>query len=140
MTMKMRTIVLTESDRLRLTRLLDITEARAGERSDYLAALRRELDRARIVAPEEVPGSVITMNSAVRLRDLISGEAVQYTLVYPERADISEGRLSVLAPVGTAIIGHREGDVIEWAVPAGLRRLEVEQVVYQPERAGEYGQ
>lgn len=140
MTMKMRTIVLTESDRLRLTRLLDITEARAGERPDYLAALRRELDRARIVAPEEVPGNVITMNSAVRLRDLITGEAVQYTLVYPERADISEGRLSVLAPVGTAIIGHREGDVIEWAVPAGLRRLEVEQVVYQPERAGEYGQ
>lgn len=140
MTTKTRTIVLTESDRLRLTRLLDITEAQAGERSDYLTALRSELDRARVVPPEEVPEDVITMNSAVRLRDLSSGEAVQYTLVYPARADISEGRLSVLAPVGTAIIGHREGDTIEWSVPSGLRRLQVEQVVYQPERAGEYGQ
>jgi regulator of nucleoside diphosphate kinase len=60
----------------------------------------------------------------------------EYELVYPADADMAHGRLSVLAPVGTAILGYRRGDVIEWPVPAGLRRLRVEEVLYQPERAG----
>jgi regulator of nucleoside diphosphate kinase len=78
------------------------------------------------------------MNSKVRLRDLDTGEKETYTLVYPHEADASAGRISVLAPVGTAIVGNRVGDVIEWPVPAGLRRLKVEAVLDQPERAGEY--
>jgi len=135
MSTKTRTIVLTDADHRRLAALID-SAAGPGGGEDYLAALEGELGRARVVPPGEVPPDVVTMNSTVRLRDLGSGEAMTYTLVYPARADITEGRLSVLAPVGTAIIGQRQGDVVERLVPAGLKRLKVEEVLYQPERAG----
>ena len=76
------------------------------------------------------------MNSSVRLRDLDSGETEGYELVEPTDADMTFDRISVLAPIGTAILGYRLGDVIEWPVPAGLRRLRVEEILDQPERAG----
>jgi regulator of nucleoside diphosphate kinase len=67
---------------------------------------------------------------------LDSDETEEYELVYPADADMAHNRISVLAPIGTAILGYRLGDVIEWPVPAGLRRIRVEEVLYQPERAG----
>ena len=133
-----RTLIVTDTDRFRLERLIHAARARGGQRSEYLDALRGELGRARTVKPTDVPPNVITMNSTVRLRDLDTGERETYTLVYPDDADASAGRISVLAPVGTAVIGHRAGDTIEWRVPAGLRRLKVEAVLDQPERAGVY--
>jgi regulator of nucleoside diphosphate kinase len=75
------------------------------------------------------------MNSTVRVGDLETGEEETYTLVYPEEADIEANRLSVLAPVGTALIGYRAGDVVEWPVPAGVRRFRVEAVLFQPKSA-----
>ena len=80
----------------------------------------------------------ITMRSKVRLKDLESRKEMIYSLVFPNEADIDEGRISVLAPVGTAMIGYRVGDIIEWEVPSGLRRLKVEEVLYQPEASGDY--
>jgi regulator of nucleoside diphosphate kinase len=71
----------------------------------------------------------------IRLRDLDTDEVDQFQLVYPDDADVAHHRISVLAPVGTAILGYQQGDVIEWPVPAGLRRLRVEMVSYQPEMA-----
>jgi regulator of nucleoside diphosphate kinase len=106
----------------------------SGDR--YLQALRGELQRAHIVPAGKVPPDVITMNSRVLLYDLELRETEEYTLVYPEDADITLDRISVLAPVGTAILGYRVGDVVEWYVPAGLRRLRVEAVVQQARRNG----
>jgi regulator of nucleoside diphosphate kinase len=100
--------------------------------------LDEELDRAEIVKPEEIPTDVITMNSTFRLRDLDSGEEVVYTLVFPGKADSANGKISILAPIGTAVLGYRVGDTVEWKVPAGLRRLKVKEVVYQPEATGNY--
>ena len=79
----------------------------------------------------------MTMNSKVLLKDLETGEKMEYTLVYPADADLMENRISVLAPIGTAILGFREGDVIDWKVPDGLVKLEVEKILYQPESAGD---
>jgi regulator of nucleoside diphosphate kinase len=76
------------------------------------------------------------MNSTVRLRDLDTGDMETYTLVYPAEADVDEQLISVLAPIGTAILGYRVGDVIKWPVPGGFVRLRVEKILYQPERAG----
>ena len=84
---------------------------------------------------DEVPSDVVTMSSIVSLRDLDSGETEEYELVYPADADLENNRISILAPIGTAILGYRVGDVIEWPVPGGLRRLRVEEVLYQPGRA-----
>ena len=108
----------------------------ASLREDDLTAPEGELKRVRVVPQSHVPSEVITMNSVVRLRDLDTEELEEYDLVYPVDADVAHNRISVLAPVGTAILGYRLGGVIEWLVPAGPRRLRVEEVLYQPERAG----
>lgn len=132
-------IYITELDRRRLEKLIELAGERDGAANhEYLRKLEHELDRAETVAPKEVPADVITMRSRVRLSDLDTGGEVVYTLVFPTEADFSEGRISVLAPVGTAMLGYREGSVIEWQVPSGLRRLRVEEILYQPEAAGEY--
>jgi regulator of nucleoside diphosphate kinase len=130
-------IFITCADRQRLGTLIE-QAARVGlvERR-YLDDLEFELERATPVTPEEVPPDVITMNSTARLRDLDFDEVLDYTLVYPRDADAEAQRISVLAPVGTALLGNRVGDIIEWPVPAGTVRLQVEDVVFQPERAGE---
>jgi regulator of nucleoside diphosphate kinase len=133
------TIYITELDRQRLEKLIEL----AGERSrlanrEYLGRLEQELERAETVAPAEVPADVITMRSTVRLRDLDSGGEMVYTLVFPTEANLDEGKISVLAPVGTAMLGYRVGSLIEWEVPSGRRRLKVEELLYQPEAAGDY--
>ena len=88
-----------------------------------------------MVPRAEIPPDVVTMGSTVRLTDLQTGEEETYTLVYPNDADIDENKLSVLAPIGTALLGYRAGDVVEWPVPAGVRRFRVEEVLSQPARA-----
>jgi regulator of nucleoside diphosphate kinase len=104
----------------------------------YLEELDEELDRAEIVKPEEIPTDVITMNSTFRLSNLdTAGEAV-YTLVFPAKADSTSRKISILAPVGTAVLGYRVGDTVEWKVPGGLKRLKVKEIVYQPEAARDY--
>jgi regulator of nucleoside diphosphate kinase len=136
---KEATIYVTSVDRRRLEKLIETAEGQdGGANHQYLRKLENELDRAETVSPEEVPGDVITMRSRVQLSDLDIGEKVVYTLVFPTEADSSEGKISVLAPVGTAMLGYSEGSVIEWQVPSGLRRLKVEKVLYQPEAAGDY--
>jgi regulator of nucleoside diphosphate kinase len=121
-----------------MDRLMDLFRAsRRSARRDqnHLAELDSELDRAEVVAAADVPPDVVTMQSVVRVRDLDSGACVDYRLVFPADADIERRQISVLAPIGTALIGYRAGDRIEWTTPGGRRRLEVEAVLYQPETA-----
>lgn len=137
---KKMSIYITELDRQRLEKLIEIAEERPNGdgNHEYLRKLESELDAAETVSSAEVPGDVITMRSKVRLRDLTTNEQMVYTLVFPSEAKFDEGRISVLAPVGTAMLGYRAGSVIEWHVPSGLRRLKVEEILYQPEAAGDY--
>ncbi len=136
--MKERTIYITELDRKRLVERLLSSESVPEIDQDNLAELEQELLRAEIVPPREIPGDVVTMNSTVRLKDLDTGKEVTYTLVFPADANAAENRISVLAPIGTALIGYRVGNVITWKVPAGRRRLKVEEILYQPEKAGDF--
>ncbi len=78
------------------------------------------------------------MNSKVHLLDLETKEEMTYTLVFPDAADIIAGKISVLAPIGTAMLGYRAGDTFSWEVPAGVRRIEVLAILYQPEASGDY--
>ena len=136
--MENRTIYVTAYDMKRLRVL--IAEARRRERrgNEYLASLDAELSRASVVEPAAVPPDVITMNSRVRLVDVDTAEEMTYTLVFPEEANMAQDKISVLAPVGTAILGYRVGDTLEWRVPDGIRRLRVQELVYQPEASGDY--
>jgi regulator of nucleoside diphosphate kinase len=126
-----RAITVAEDDRARLAALIH-RAIDHGQDTSPLAALAGELRRARVVPRAQVPRDVVKMNSTVRLRDLEADEDETYTLVYPHEADISAGRLSVLAPVGTALLGYRVGDVIEWPVPAGVARFRIEEVTPGP--------
>jgi regulator of nucleoside diphosphate kinase len=127
-----RGIFISDDDRGRLADLVRRALDQNAQHTAYLEALAGELRRAQVVPRAEVPPDVVTMHSTVRLRDLETGEEETYTLVYPDEADIGAGKLSVLAPVGTALLGYRTGDVVEWPVPAGVTRFRVEEVVSQP--------
>ena len=130
-----RGIYIADDDRARLDALLRRAIDRDPAGAQYLAALAGEVRRARVVPRSQIPPDVVTMNSTVRLRDLETDDEETYTLVYPEDADIEANRLSVLAPVGTALLGYRAGDVVEWPVPAGVSRFRIEDVVSQPRGA-----
>jgi regulator of nucleoside diphosphate kinase len=133
-----RSIFVTEFDLERLTKLLDDRKRLDHHERKDLKDLEAELKRASIVASQDVPRDVITMNSRVHLKDLDTGEDDTYTLVFPDDADIDRKRISILAPIGTAMLGYRVGDTFEWPVPDGTRRLVVTGIVYQPEAAGDY--
>jgi regulator of nucleoside diphosphate kinase len=134
-----RTIDITVKDRQRILRLIQKEkEFGTGRNKDFLKDLEQELNRANIVASENIPRDSITMNSKVLLKDLDLGEETIYTLVYPEDADMAKNKISVLAPIGTAILGFREGDTIDWKVPGGIVKLRVEKILYQPEAEGNY--
>lgn len=133
-----RDIIVTQKDLECLRELLrDCRESRS-ESEEYLRALAEELDRATVVASEDVPADTITMNSTVRVAVERSRKHQTWTIVYPHHANMDEGRISVLAPLGTALLGYREGDTLEWNVPAGRRRYRVIKIVHQPEAAGEW--
>ena len=80
----------------------------------------------------------MTMNSRVRLKDLNSGDERIYTLVFPTEADVTQNKISILAPVGTAMLGYRVGDKIDWPVPSGMKTFRIEEILYQPEAAGDF--
>lgn len=134
-----RDIVITEKDYERLKKLVaEEREFGGSGDSGELKALEQELDRGLIVQPADIPQGIITMNSKFILEDLDSGEEMTYSLVYPEKADLLENRISIMAPVGTAIIGYHEGDEIHWQVPTGIARLKIIKVIYQPEASGNF--
>lgn len=128
-------IFITEPDMDQLSHLVDGLRQTVGTDPAQVKMLETELDRAVIVSPFVISPDVVTMHSRVRVRDVNSNQDSTYTLVFPRDADFSHGKISVLAPVGTAILGCRIGDVIEWNVPGGTRKLRIEEVLYQPERA-----
>ena len=133
------TIYITEFDMKRLKGLIKFAEDHWDKTVlQYLRKLDEELNRANIVKPEEIPTDVVTMNSTFRLYDLDRGEEFVYTLVFPARADSASGKISVLAPLGTAVLGCRVGDTVKWETPAGPKRLKVKKIVYQPEAKGNY--
>lgn len=124
-------IILTDRDYARLTRMLET----AGD-DDSVFALEAEMARASIVPADRVPADVATLYSRVVIRDDV-GKEREVVLVLPPQADARRNKVSVLSPLGTALLGLRAGQTIEWKVPRGSRRFEVLQVLYQPEAAGE---
>jgi len=130
-------ILITEAN---LKRIEDIIRY-AGESNEHqknnIERLSEDLERATVVESKDIPPDVVTINSTLKIRDLDSGEEMVFTLVSPSNADLSQGRISLLAPVGASVVGYRSGDVVEWPVPGGLKRLKIEKVLYQPEAAGD---
>ena len=133
-----RKIHITRYDMDRLTELIDGLRLSPKANQAHLDLLEKELYRAVLVDPQQIPHDVITMNSKVIITDTESGEKTTYTLVFPSAANISENKLSIMAPLGMALLGYRTGDIIEWPVPSGVRKLKVDEIIYQPEASGDY--
>lgn len=136
--MEERKIFITTKDAERLRQLIRGTISPGDPERIYLKMLAEELLRAEIVDPLKIPRDVVTMNSLVKFRDMDTREIFMHSIVYPANADFENGKISVLAPIGMALLGYRVGDLVAWPVPAGMRRLKVEEVLYQPEAAGQF--
>ena len=132
-------IWLTEPDLDRLRHLIaDLTRRSRGMQSD-VEMLEEILDSEHVVAREDIPHNVVTMNSTAVFQDLQSSEQQTVTVVYPEDIDPAQGKISVLSPVGVDVLGLSEGDEAELPIPYGqTRRIRISEVLYQPEARGHY--
>lgn len=133
------TIYITQTDRERLGNLIELVR-NSEDRANfaYVNRLEEELENAEIVASEDIPPDVVTMRSKVKLRDLDTGEENVYSIVFPAEVNIDDGKISILAPLATALLGYMRGDTVEFEAPARLRRLKIEEILYQPESAGDF--
>lgn len=124
---------LSELDRARIDRLLTRADRQLGE------ALHELIDDADIVDPRQVPGNVVTMYTRIVVETPGDGARRTLTLCYPEDADPAAGFVSVLSPIGTALLGSRCGEIVEWRTPTGdVQRLRIVEVLFQPEASGDY--
>lgn len=127
--MRTSPVTISSTDYDRLVALLNSARLDRRVPSESLDALEHELSRARVIDPSAVSSDLVTMNSTVWFRELDSDETETYTLVYPPDADVIRNRISVLAPVGTALLGYRVGDVVQWRVPSGKRQFVIVDVL-----------
>lgn len=97
-----------------------------------------ELNNAEILEPEAIPSNVVTMNSIVKLSFLNNNKQIQFQIVYPQQANIKENKISIFSPIATALIGYKVQDEIEWMVPSGPTRIRIDEIIYQPEAAGDF--
>lgn len=127
----MKPIYITREDLELLQKLVAARLRAVKEIPKSLQKLEGELNRATVVSAEELPPEVVALHSRVTLRDLETDETEEWVLTLPEHADPARQRLSILAPVGTGILGFAEGDEIEWETPGGNRRLRIERVAHE---------
>ena len=127
-------LYLTQTDLERLESLLGTIAS-----SDNTIRLEEELARAVVVESKDIPPEVVTMNSRVRVFDETEGREMVLALVYPSQADADAGKISVLAPVGSALLGLSAGQSIAWPLPEGrTKTLQIREVLYQPEASGDF--
>ena len=132
------TIYITKTDNERLGHLIrQVRDGHDASNQSYINRLEEELEFAEVVPSEQIPPDVVTMRSKVKLTDLDTKEKLVYSIVFPTEANSEDGKISILAPIATAILGYRKGDTVEFQAPARVRRLKIEDILYQPESAGD---
>ena len=122
----------------RIHGFLELATVGGSERYRYLVGLKLELENAVILPPEEMPPDVVTMNSQVRINDITNRGAIMVRLVFPQEADYEQKKVSLLAPLGAALLGRHAGEEFCYNAPGGSTRIVIEEIVYQPEAAKEY--
>jgi regulator of nucleoside diphosphate kinase len=134
----MNTLIINRLDYARIKK--SISDAKQFKSLSNMEAekLIAELESAKIVEPTDIPSDVVTMNSVVKLSFLNNDKQVEFQIVYPNEANLKENKISIFSPIATALIGYKVKDEIEWLVPAGLTKIRIDKIVYQPEAAGDY--
>ena len=124
-------LLITDADANQLRMLVEGADLRNEHDRVQLDVLEEEIERARIVPQAQIPPDVVTMRSRVRIVDMRTGEQLVYQIVYPHEANYAAQKISILAPIGMALLGYSAGTEIEWQVPSGSRRLRIEAVEQQ---------
>ena len=132
----MNQIILSRLDYARIKKC--INDAKKSITDNEAESLLNELESAKIVEPGAIPPNVVTMNSVIKISFLKHKKQVQFQIVYPDQANLKENKISIFSPIATALIGYRTGDEIEWIVPAGLTKIRIDEIIYQPEAAGDF--
>lgn len=132
----LKEIYITDIDKERLKSIIN-AEIKSGNMLDKsMKKLDEEINKAKVVNSRQIPQDIITMNSRALLH--LDREEIEVSLVYPEDADWSNNKMSVLSPIGTAILGYGIGDIVEWEVPSGVAQIQIKDLMYQPESCGDY--
>lgn len=134
----MSNLIINRLDYARIKKCISDARQFKSISNDESEKLMKELDSAKIVAPESIPSNVVTMNSIVKLFFLNNNKQVQFQIVYPNQANIKENKISIFSPIATALIGYKVADEIEWIVPGGITKIRIDEIIYQPEAAGDY--
>jgi len=130
-----QSLLITDQDAKKLRILVESAAYSASYDRAQLEMLEEEMDRAVVVPRHQIPEDIVTMHSRVRILDLRTGEQMVLQLVYPHEAKYAEGKISILAPIGMALLGYPVGAEVQWRVPSGTRHLRIEAVEHQPEAA-----
>ena len=134
----MNEILISSLDAARIQMRIDRARSGALNAPVNLIPLMNELNRARKVEPKNMPNDVVTMNSIVSLQNIKTNSVTQVQIVYPEDADFHQHKISIFAPVGTALIGYRKGDLVKWKAPSGIIEFKILEIIYQPEADGNF--
>ncbi len=135
--MEDRKLYISQYDQARLEEMIQQARRQQYRGSRDLRELQTLINMAEIVPDGQIPKDVAMMGSVVSVRDLDTEREQTYTLVWPEQTDLNEGKVSILAPMGAALLGRREGAEFDWVVPQGIRHLKIMKVLYQPEGMGD---
>lgn len=134
----MSTLIINKNDFSRIHQSLLFAKQNKTVKKDDAEKLSHELKSATLVDPANVPDDVVTMNSIVKIHFANTKQKLQFKLVYPQEANLKENKISILSPVGIALIGYRTGSEIQWDLPAGKAQIIIDEIIYQPEAAGDF--
>ena len=133
----MSQIIINKNDYTRIYQSINLAKQNNAIKKDEAEKLMNELKSAKLVEPKDIPGDVVTMNSIVKIHFQKNKQKMQFKLVYPKDANLKENKISIFSAVASALIGYKVGDEIEWLLPSGMTKIVIDEIIYQPEAAGD---
>ena len=134
----MKQILITKQDFTRIYKSISDAKQNNSIKKEEAEKLLNELHSAKIVESEEIPADVVTMNSVVKIHFENNRTTTEFKIVYPDQADIKAKKIFIFSPVASALIGYRVKDEIDWLVPSGMTKIIIDEIIYQPEAAGDF--
>lgn len=134
----MSQVIITKQDFNKIHRSINDAKARNSIKKEEAEKLLAELKSAKIVEQDQIDGDVVTMNSIVKIHFQNNKTTMEFQLVYPADANIKEKKISIFSSVASALIGYKVGDEIDWLIPSGMTKIVIDEIIYQPEAAGDF--
>ncbi|MBU4539121.1 MAG: nucleoside diphosphate kinase regulator [Weeksellaceae bacterium] len=134
----MKQIIISKQDFTRIHKAIKDAKQKNAIKKEDAEKLLHELHSAKVVEPEDIPADLVTMNSVVKIHFQNNKTVTEFKIVYPDQANIKEHKISIFSPVASALIGYSVHDEIDWIVPSGMTKIIIDEIIYQPEAAGDF--